>query len=373
MCSGGNVHLLRGQSDRASAEVHLETHTVVVRKRLVRLMVVDEEEALVALCAYRPAQRRAVVEPGRAVVRQVQRHAREGRSAVPDQQVLHPQRGVRGAYLSVLPQRCLEVIGDDGQVIGVTGVVRLLIVLGVVEPLGTAVVQVVALPRRAAAELREGERGDIDRGHQGTPVVGDRHAAAQLTGRVGIAAVVRPRSPWGGRPKVRADGMVVADRGEEVMASHLAGPALVGVLPERLRVAPVQRQQHIRGNVRRAPARRRPQWGCDAHPLGHRAERTQVLRLVVQLVLDLDGHDRTALVVRQAAQLLGDARVVRLDERQVRRIVGARGTLLLHQPVGETAVAAFSVRPRPEPDRHVQPELTAQLDEVPDVEGAVEA
>ncbi|MFH9619036.1 SDR family NAD(P)-dependent oxidoreductase [Streptomyces pratensis] len=50
-------------------------------------------------------------------------------------------------------------------------------------------------------------------------------------------------------------------------------------------------------------------------------------RATAQLVLDLDGDDRAALVVPGAARFVRDPGVVRLDEREMGRIVGARCAL----------------------------------------------
>ncbi len=90
-----------------------------------------------------------------------------------------------GPHLAVLAERGLEVVGQDRQVVGVAAGVRLLKGGQLPGRVGSAVEHVIALPHRTAADLGQPERSDVGGLDAGPPVVGHRHAAAQLAGGPG--------------------------------------------------------------------------------------------------------------------------------------------------------------------------------------------
>lgn len=267
----------------------------------------------------------------------------------------------------------MEVVADDRQVVGVAGVEGFLHRGGGVHDVGAALVHVVALPGRAAADLCQGQGGHVVRGDAGAAVVGDLDAAAEFAGCVGIAVEGRTLARGGLAAQVGADGVVVAQRGEEVVPAVVACPARVGVVPGGFGVARVEREELVGGQVCHAPRRGGPQSRGDPGVLGHVLEAAQVFGLVVELVLDLDGDDRSAPGVVQPVQFGADARVVGLDEFEVGGVVGAGpGTGVLY-PLGEPAVAGLAVGPGADPHDGVQSALGDHLQEGPEVPVAVEA
>lgn len=95
--------------------------------------------------------------------------------------------------------------------------------------------------------------------------------------------------------------------------------------------------------------------------------------LVVELVLDLDRHDRAAVRPVEAAQLLGDRREPGAYGVQVHGIIGAGHAVPGQDPVGQAAVPDLRVRPGADAGDEVQVVAGAQLGEAAQVTVAVEA
>ncbi|CAM5599017.1 hypothetical protein SVIOM74S_00500 [Streptomyces violarus] len=281
---------------------------------------------------------------------------------------------VRGPHLAVLAERGLEVVGQDGQVVGVAGGVRLLKGRQLTGRVRAAVEHVVALPHRTAADLGEPQGTHVGGLDPGPPVVGHRHAAAQLAGGP-WEAVRRNRfgAAHGRGPQVGADALVVALMGEEEVLAAGVGPAAVRLRPERLRIAAEQRKQFLTRELDPAPGGRRPQRRAQSGFLSQALQRAQMAGLVVELVLDLDRDDRAAVRPVQAAQLPGDLREPGAHGLQIRRIVGARRAGAGEQPVGQAAVAHLGVAPGADARDEVQAVPGAQLGEATQVAVAVEA
>ncbi len=243
------------------AEVDVEPDLVDVRQRRGGgLVVVDEEVAALPVAADGPAH---VV--GGTAGRQHHRVGRQVRAERLEEQVLAAQPVEVRALLPRRPERGPEVVVAQRQVVRVAGRVRLLRRRALPEHLGGPVVEVVALPRGAAAELGQGERRDVVGVHQRAPVVGDLHAAAQLTGgerpRVGgaVRGRVSSRGRDGGVAQVGAHGEVVAHGAEHVVRGPERGPAGGGLLPEPVGVARVHRQHTVARQLGAAPPGREPQ------------------------------------------------------------------------------------------------------------------
>ncbi|GAA1162673.1 hypothetical protein GCM10009654_19200 [Streptomyces hebeiensis] len=77
--------------------------------------------------------------------------------------------------------------------------------------------------------------------------------------------------------------------------------------------------------------------------------------------------------MEEAAQFLGDAQVVRLDQVEVGGVVAAWGAVDLAQPVGVATVAALAMGSRTEPHHEGQVEFGTGFHEAAEVEAAVEA
>src|SRR2546422_11358021 len=98
-----------------------------------------------------------------------------------------------------------------------------------------------------------------------------------------------------------------------------------------------------------------------------------MVRLVVELVLDLDGDDRAAVGAVEAAQLLGDGREPGAYGLQIGGVVGAGCAVAGQQPVGEAAAPDLRVGPGADAGDEVQAVTGAQLGEAAQVAVAVEA
>ncbi len=347
----------------------------MVRQRFVRLVVVDEQEPRGAVGAHGPAQGLAVVLPVRPKLGQHGLHGRQEMAEVRQQQVLEAQFVVRRPVLAVLAERGLEVVRQHGQVVGIAGGVRLLQGGALTGGVGAAVEHVEALPDRTTTDLGKAQRADVVGVDARPSVVRHRHAAAQLAGGPGepVGEGVRGTAAHGGGPQVGADTLVVPLVGEEEVLAAGVGPAAVRLGPEGLGVAAVQREQLVGRELDPAPRGRRPQRGAQSGPLGDPLEGQEVAGLVVELVLDLDGHDRAAVGPVEAAQLFGDRREPGAHGFQIGGVVGARDAVAGQQPVGQAAAPDLRVRPRADTGDEVQPVTGAQLGEPAHVAVAVEA
>ncbi|BCJ55150.1 hypothetical protein Asp14428_66250 [Actinoplanes sp. NBRC 14428] len=171
---------------------------------------------------------------------------------------------------------------------------------------------------------------------------------------------------------VGADARVVPHVREEVVVAERRVPGRVGVDPEAVAVAAVQREDLLGGQVGAAPRGGDPQRRGQPGLPGEALEGDEVAGLVVQLVLQLDGEHRA---VARAASGEGGGELAEPfpDQFQVRRIVGPVPHGRVPDPVGEPAVAALAVAPRADPQDDVEPGRRALVEERADVEVAVEA
>jgi hypothetical protein len=161
--------------------------------------------------------------------------------------VLEAEFVVRGPVLAVLAERGLEVVGEDGEIVGVVGGVGLLKSRQLAGRIRAAVEHVVALPHRAAADLGEAEGAHVGRVDARPAVVRHSHAAAQLAGGPGesVGEGHRVSAAYRRRAQVGADALVVALVGEEEVLAAGVGPAAVRLGPEGLGVAAVERKQFV--------------------------------------------------------------------------------------------------------------------------------
>ncbi len=372
--AGGDVGGLRGQFERSVRGVETEPDGAVRGQCLpAGLVRVDEQHAGGAVAARGPAQRLAVVEVPGTPVGRGERHRGQAFARRGQEVVLEAEQSVGGADLAVLAEGGLEVVADDRQIVGVAGAGRLLHGGRGVGDVGAALVHVVALPGRSAADLGEGQGGHVVRRDERAAVVGRLDAAAEFAGRVGVAVGVGALPGGGPAAEVGTHGVVVAQRGEEEMPSVVPGPSRVGVVPRRLGVARVHGEEFVGGELRLPPGRRGPQRRGDPGVLRHPLEGAEVFGLVVQLVLDLDGDDRPAPGVVEAVEFRADPRVVGPDQVEVGGVVGASPGAGVLDPVREAAVAGFAVCPGADPHHGVHAARAGQLDERADVAVAVEA
>ena len=95
----------------------LQAHMALGREMGKALIVVDEDEAAAVLAAYRPAQV-AVVTLGQLLGRgEGGLHGCQQFAVVVHEEVQGAQQIVVGIGLAKLAQRCLEVVGAEGQVV----------------------------------------------------------------------------------------------------------------------------------------------------------------------------------------------------------------------------------------------------------------
>lgn len=378
----------RREVDRHGRDGHLgavvegdgHLHALLRGQRLpLRLVRGEEQVAATPVAAHGPPQ---LVGPC-APAAHGGGHGREPLALGLQPQVLAPQRMVVGPDLSVLADGGPEVVAELRDVVGVAGGLRLLLAADLAGhdggPLGPAGVHVVALPDRAAADLGQGEGGDVAGGHQGAPVVGHVHPAAQLAGGERQRVVVLERDgrrveddPVERLAQVGADGQVVADRAVPEVRRGELRPLGARVLPEAVGVGAVHGQQRAR-DLRAAPAGGRPQRDAQPEVLGGPAQRGEVHGLVVQLVVHLRGDDRPSLGVGEPGQPADRLGVEGPHEVEVGGVVGAGAQATLHEPVREAAQTRLAVRPRAEPDDDVQPVRRGELDEGAQVQVAVPA
>ncbi len=371
--AGGDGDGFTGEVQGAVGAEQAELDVVVRGERLATgLVAVDEDHPGGPVRADGPPQGVPVVEVTGRLVGFDEPHRREAAAGGRQEVVLQPEGSVGGADLPVLAQRRLEVVADHGQVVGVSGVQRLLHSGRGVGDMGAAVVHVVALPGRPGSDLGQREGGDVVRVDQRSTVVGGLDAAAELAGGERVAVEGRPGSGGGLETQVGPHGVVVPQFGEEEVPPCVAGPAGVRVVPGRLRVSGVEREELVRGQFRGAPGGGGPQRGGDPGVAREVFEGPQVFRLVVEFVLDLDGHDGAALGVVEAGQLLADPCVVGADEVEVGRVVGAGAGSRAHDPVREPAVACLAVRPGADAHHGVHAALADQPHEGAQVPVAVE-
>ena len=95
-----------------------------------------------------------------------------------------------------------------------------------------------------------------------------------------------------------------------------------------------------------------------------------MVRLVIELVLDLEGDDRGIRVVRVADQPVELTRHIGIpvvDDLQVCRVVGPQPDRQFLEPVREAAEASLGVGPGPDPGDHVEPDVPSDLDETTEV------
>ena len=263
-----------------------------------------------------------------------------------------------------------EVVVLQRQVVGVAGVLGLLHPGQLAGRLRRAVIDVIALPGRAAAELRQGECGDVVRLDERPPVVGDSHPAAEFARQEGIPPIVDSRCR-ADAAHVGADGEVVAHVAEGEVHHREVRDLDIRFIPEPVGVAPVDGDQRIERHLGGAPAGGRPERRADAVGLGQLAQRREVLRLVVELVVDLHGDDRRArvlVVAEEPGELPPDVRVPLADQCEVVRVVGPVCDGQPLQPVGEAAVAGLAVCPRPDPQHDLEPHRLGRLHEAAHVE-----
>ena len=280
-------HGLGVEPDREpSAAIGVERH--------VRLLPVHEHPGGCPVGADGPAHRLDVVDARRQHVGQGRRHVGEGLAERGEEGVLAPQLGVARREVAGRADRRVEVVVEDGEVVGVAGRLRLLEAGPRVHAAG---VHVVALPARPVADLAVGDRGDVERTEERAAMVRGRHAAAELArggGEVGRgqarrdAVVVAPDARV--VAQVGADAGVVPGVGEEEVLAEGRVPRLVGVDPEPVAVAAVEGEHLARGQVGAAPRGRGEDRRREAVTARHPLERDEVAGLVVELVLELDAR-----------------------------------------------------------------------------------
>lgn len=106
--------------------------------------------------------------------------------------------------------------------------------------------------------------------------------------------------------------------------------------------------------------------------LGEPFEREQVAGPVVELVLDLDGDDRTAVSPVHSPQLLPEGREPPPYGLQIGGVVGARCAVTGEHPVGQSAVAHLGVAPGADTGDEAEAVAAAQLGETPQIAVPVE-
>ena len=233
-----------------------------------------------------------------------------------------------------------------------------------------AVVHVIALQIAAAANLYQRHRRHIAGFDQGAAVVGDLHPAAQLARAKGVIVEVGEVGQTIALVEVRADGVVVAQVREKVMLARAARPTLHLPVPEGIGVAAKDGEDLAAGrHLRRAPTGHGVQGHIEANLARHIEQGLDVPGVVEQLVLDLNADDRATVFPQQPLHLPVDLSVKAPDVFEIARGIFADVTAALRQqPVGEAAVAAFAVRPRPNAGVGEEAHLFAQLDKVPQIQ-----
>ncbi len=369
--AGRDVHRAGRELQHLAVEVEPEAGAAVRVERDVRLVPRDEDETAGPVAAQGPSQRFTVLDAVGPYVGKARRHLGEPPAESGQERVLAAQLGVALGERAGLPDRGVEVVTQARQVVRVPGRVRL---LHVAAGVGAAGVHVVALPGGPVADLAVRDGGDIERGGPRPAVVRGGHPAGELAGRGRELVGRRARATLLGRldvlraPHVGADARVVPDVREEVVVAEVRRPGRVRVDPEAVAVTAVQREDLLLGQLGAVPGGGGPDRRVHAGLAGHALERAQVLRLGVELVLDLDAEHPVEPVTDRGAE--GGEPL--LDHPQVARVVGTVPDRGLPHPVGEATVAAFGVHPGADPQHDVQARVDDQVDERPDVQVVVE-
>ena len=244
-----------------------------------------------------------------------------------------------------------------------------------------AVEQVGAVEVDAGAEHDGHHGGDVVGRDDGAAMVGDLHAAAHFGGHEGrvegeVGGVAGGRAADGSHGwRLRgADGAHIAgDAAAEAEGVDLRGRELLdGGVPGCVGIAAVDGQDIAMGDGGAVPAGDGVEGHAQAGRAGEFLELEDVRGAAVGaaaavFVLDLDGDDRAALAPHKAFELGGDLLVVEIDVMEVGGVVGAGLAGLGEQPVGETAVADFGVRPRADAGDDVHAVPGTKLDEVAEI------
>jgi hypothetical protein len=362
---------LAGQRQRAAGQLDLEAHARLRRHRVLAHMVVEEQEAAVAVAAHGPARRLQVGERGRHALGLAHRHRRELGAVVAQEVVEGAQLGQHRALLAVGAERRLEVVANPRRVVVAAAQGAFLQPRAAhADRVAAAVEHVVAQQVDARAELHRQHGRDVVRRHQRATAVHGRQAGAVLRAEerhlvhVGLGGTAAVR--LGLRTEVAADAAAEAE-GIGLLGRQLGralGPGLVRVAAEHRR--------DLAGRIDGAvPAghgvQRHVHAGLDGQGL-QRADVGLALAGAAQVVFVLQLHtdDGAAVLPQQALDLRADLGVEALDMPQILGVIAARGHRV-DDPVRDAAVASLAMRPGAQAHHHFQAGSLGQLHEAAQV------
>ena len=201
--------------------------------------------------------------------------------------------------LSELAQRSLEVVGLHGQVVVVGGRGALVLVqrrhaLGI----GAAVIHVVAQEVRARTQLHECHRVGILGIEVRPAVIGCRHTATQLAGKIGIVLVALVLLRFLLPQLLGSDGRRRAESLEVESLVVVAVRLAKGAVPETVGIVAIERQHLAEGYGRSQfrPAGAGIEGQVEARVQRNLLQRHQILAATTILVVELGSDDGTAVL-----------------------------------------------------------------------------
>ncbi len=152
--------------------------------------------------------------------------------------------------------------------------------------------------------------------------------------------------------------------------------------PGGIHIAAVNRQRLVLQDISPTPGGHGVVWHNKAEFLGHLFQGAEMFQpfcfglgalvAVAVFIFNLDADHRPSVLAHHALGLFRQLRPVTAHMGQIPWIVLPQGEPALNQPVGETAVAAFAVIPRPDPQPHRHLQCSAGFQKTPQIPGAGE-
>nr|GEU28584.1 hypothetical protein [Tanacetum cinerariifolium] len=365
----GNVHGRAREGQRAGGQRHLEAHARVRGHRVLAHVVVDEQEAAVAIAAHGVARRVQVGRVARHDGGFAHRHRGQARAEILQEPVIRAQAREHLALLAVRAQRRLEIVIDQRQVV-MAARARAFLQPRAPCRIAPAMEHIIAQQVDARTELHRNHRRHVVGADHGAAAVHERHA-----GTVFGAEERRPvdlvvgRAPAAGS---RLRTQVAAHAGVEPERIGFLGRQFARAGRPRFVDIAAEHGRHRTGRVHGAvPAchrvQRRVEPGLEGQPL-ERGDVFGALAGTAQIVFvfQLHADHGPAVLEHQPLQLPADLAVQARHVMQVLGIVAARGHAV-HHPVRHAAEAHFRVGPRADAHHRLQSHLSAQLQEAAQV------